>query len=122
MLLFCYNRAAAVVVVCRKSITKETWPIIQWSADDSTCSFSVTNTVHVCSRAEGFAGEEGNVGWGRVGWGGVGERSWVWYGRALGQGQGGEGGTEGFACGEWGLGGGDCREGGILGVLMGEAS
>lgn len=34
-----------------KLVSKETWPFLQWSADDAQLFHAVTNTVHVRSRA-----------------------------------------------------------------------
>jgi translation initiation factor 2A len=46
-----------VVQLARKGITKESWPIVQWTGDDSTCFYAVTNTVHAFSRADNFSSE-----------------------------------------------------------------
>jgi uncharacterized protein with WD repeat len=48
---------SVVVQLARKGITKESWPIVQWTGDGSTCFYAVTNTVHAFSRADNFSSE-----------------------------------------------------------------
>lgn len=43
-----------VLELHQKSITKESWPVLQWAGDDSGLWHAVTNTVHFYGRAEGF--------------------------------------------------------------------
>lgn len=42
----------------QKSVTKESWPPLQWAADDAGCWHAVTNTLHFYARGEdgGFKG------------------------------------------------------------------
>lgn len=44
-----------------KSVNKEAWPLLHWSAGDVSLFHGVTNTVHQYSRADGFKGEWGHV-------------------------------------------------------------
>lgn len=39
-----------------KSVTKESWPLVQWTAGDAAAYHMVTNTVHIYSRNDGFKG------------------------------------------------------------------
>lgn len=44
-----------VLALSQKSVNKDTWPPLHWSAGDASVAHMVTNTVHVYSRADGFA-------------------------------------------------------------------
>jgi hypothetical protein len=48
---------APVLELHQKSVTKESWPVVQWAGDDSGAWHGVTNTVHFYGRADGFKGE-----------------------------------------------------------------
>ena len=55
-----------VLELHQKSVTKESWPVLQWAGDDSGVWHAVTNTVHFYGRADGFKGRD-RIGYGRVG-------------------------------------------------------
>lgn len=38
-------------------MNKDSWPVLQWSCDDSVVVHMVTNTLHCYNRQEGFSGE-----------------------------------------------------------------
>jgi uncharacterized protein with WD repeat len=40
-----------------RTVSKDTWPIVQWAGDDSFFVIVVPNTAMVYSRADGFSGE-----------------------------------------------------------------
>lgn len=46
-----------VFSMAHKQVAKDAWPVLHWAHDDSCFMHMVTNTLHVYSRADGFAGE-----------------------------------------------------------------
>lgn len=44
-----------VLELHQKSVTRDSWPAVQWRPDDSSAYHCVTNNVHVYERANGFA-------------------------------------------------------------------
>lgn len=50
---------APVLELHAKSVTKESWPLVQWGPADSAAFHAVTNTVQVYRRDDGFKGESG---------------------------------------------------------------
>lgn len=50
------STGTVVLELFQKSITRDTWPVLQWGHDDAQLFHMVTNTVHVYSRADGFKG------------------------------------------------------------------
>lgn len=50
------SSGACVLELHQKSVTKESWPVLQWGAGDGGVWHAVTNTLHCYGRAEGFKG------------------------------------------------------------------
>ena len=51
------SSGACVLSVPQKLVGKDHWPALHWGGDDSTVALCVTNTVHIYTRADGFASE-----------------------------------------------------------------
>ncbi|MEW5320441.1 MAG: hypothetical protein WDW38_011515 [Sanguina aurantia] len=46
---------ACVLALCQKTVNKDSWPVLEWSCDDSVVVHMVTNTLHCYSRQDGFS-------------------------------------------------------------------
>lgn len=48
---------ACVLAMSQKQVNKDAWPAVQFSCDDGRALHMVTNTLHIYSREDNFAGE-----------------------------------------------------------------
>ncbi|GLC40839.1 hypothetical protein PLESTM_001117500 [Pleodorina starrii] len=49
------SSGACLLSLAQKQVAKDSWPVLHWTHDDSALLHTVTNTVHVYRRSDGFS-------------------------------------------------------------------